>query len=142
MKRLTKPAAAALTLLVVAAALGRPGVASAQERGPALRAGTYFARWHNDKVKFIVDRVDRDGRFSGRAEFTPGSNFPGVRFGFTGRVARDDSIVVRRQWSGGEQVARAGTPSSDGWNLVWRGDVQGTGLTQAFPFELFVPLPW
>ena len=117
---------ALLILLALTAVFS--SLAAARQPAPPLRPGAYYGHWANDNVRFTIDRMDPQGRFSGHAAFAYQSNFPGYRFDFTGRLAPDGSLMILREWNGGFQVASAGPPQPDGRFLVWQGALRGTGL--------------
>jgi len=129
----------ALTLLA-AAVVGESTTVKAQMPGPSLQPGVYDGIWHGDQVRFAINRVAPNGRFSGQVTFDPNSNFPGYRFSFTGRIRSDGSLFVRRL-TGGNQIARTGPPIQDDGQFIWQGDVRGQGLNGPAPFELDAGLP-
>jgi Uma2 family endonuclease len=53
-----------------------PLTAAADDRDEVIRPGVYHGVWHTDKVKIIIEEVDRDGTFSGQLKFDKESRFP------------------------------------------------------------------
>ena len=105
---------AALTVLVV---LTAPAWGDEIEIA-ALKPGEYNGLWHGDKVKFIVEKVSRDGKFSGIIHFDPKGRWGDVKTEFTGKIGLRDSIVIKRPDS--EQEARAGAPKHEGKFWLWK----------------------
>jgi hypothetical protein len=118
--------------VLLAAAL--PGDASA---AGIVRKGVYHGIWHTDKVTFTIEKVGRDGEFSGVMHFDPKSRAPGVVAAFTGKVGPRDSITIHRTEY--PQTAKAGAPKSTGKFYIWSGSVTGKGLDKPYSFELKIP---
>jgi hypothetical protein len=126
-------------LLAAACALTLPGSARAAERNEIISRGVYDGAWHGGKVVFSVERVDRDGCFSGTVHFDARSPWPDAKFDFAGQIGRGGALTVRRVKDGWNQVARTGVPQINGSCWVWKGQVSGDGLAAPAPFELHVP---
>jgi hypothetical protein len=137
--RLRLPSLLAL-LAGAAVLLAQPGTASAHDDPCVVRPGVYDGKWHGDKVKFLVEKVSRDGCFSGIVHFDAASNWPDARFDFVGQVGPRESIIVRRIKDNCAQVGRSSGPCREGGTLVWRGTVSEGNLDRPYPFELRIPL--
>jgi hypothetical protein len=135
--RIKLPLAALALLLTASFAL--TGEAAAAGRNEIISRGVYDGTWHGGKVTFSVERVDRDGCFSGTVHFDPRSPWPDAKFDFTGQIGRGDSLTIRRVKDGWNQVARTGTPRIDARCWVWKGTVTGDGLGAPSPFEIHIP---
>jgi hypothetical protein len=123
--------------LLTAASLALTGRASAQQPSGLITKGVYNGLWHGDKVKFIVEKVSRDGKFSGIIHFDPKGRWGDVKTEFTGKIGVRDSIVIKRPDS--EQEARAGAPKHEGKFWLWKGKTTGKGLEDDPPFEIRIP---
>jgi hypothetical protein len=137
--RLLRPLAALALLVGFAIPFAAPNEAAAAGRNEIISRGVYDGKWHGDKVTFSVEKVERDGCFSGVVHFDAHSNWPDAKFDFTGQIGKGGSLTIRRVKDGCDQVARAGTPRVNGKCWDWAGDVTGDGLDRAYPFELHVP---
>jgi hypothetical protein len=132
-------------LLAIAAALvATPGGSRAGEiENAALRPGDFRGRWHGDKVHFIVEKVHKDGQFSGVVRFDKDSRFPDATFAFTGKLSNDGSITIDRDRKNDPQTSHAKAPKSEGGHLIWEGRTTGEDLDpkQKLLFELHIPIP-
>ena len=137
--RTSRSLAAVALFAALCLALTLPSVASAAGRNEILSRGVYDGKWHSDKVTFSVEKVDRDGCFSGTVHFDAHSRWPDYKFDFTGQIGRGGSLIIRRVKDNCNQVAKPGAPRIDGKCWVWTGDVSGDGLDHCLPFELHVP---
>jgi hypothetical protein len=124
--------------------LALPRVASADERDHAvIRKGVFEGVWHTDPVTIIIEKVNRDGTFTGEIHFDPAGRWGDVRAGFTARLGSDDSLTMSRDdcvpdgSNVSDQIARTGRPERRGRALVWRGEVTTPDFTS--PFELRIP---
>ncbi len=115
-----------------------PLTAAADDRDEVIRPGVYHGVWHTDKVKIIIEEVDRDGTFSGQLKFDKESRFPDFRCDFTGKIGKDESITITR--SDCAQTAETKHPKREGRTLIWKGEVSGEYLDQPYSFELCIPL--
>src|SRR5262245_20607105 len=102
------------------------GSAQAAGRNQLISKGVYDGLWHGDKVTFIVENVERDGKFSGIIHFDPNGRWGDVKSNFTGEVCRGDEIVIDRPDC--DQHSRAGAPRRAGRRLVWKGTTSGGNL--------------
>jgi hypothetical protein len=129
----------ALALLAVPAALlALPGRGRAADI--ELKPGEYPGCWHDDKVHFIIEKVEKDGVFSGKARFDKNSNFPDAVAPFTGKLDKDGSITINREDC--KQTSHAKAPKKTKDHLVWEGKTSGDNLPKGTKliFELHVPL--
>jgi hypothetical protein len=124
--------------LLVAFAYVSPNEAAAAGRNEIISRGVYDGTWHGGKVTFSVEKVDRDGCFTGTVHFDPKSPWPDAKFDFTGQIGRGGSLTIRRVKDGWNQVVRTGVPQIDGKCWVWKGDVTGDGLDAPLPFDLHI----
>jgi hypothetical protein len=131
---------AALTVSVVLAALGAfSGVSRGDEvETKSLKPGEYDGLWHTDKVKFIFEKVHKDGTFSGVVRFDKDSRYPNATFVFTGKLEKDGSIAINRDPNNAAQTSEAKKPKEEKGHLIWEGTT--TGKDFKAPFELRVPL--
>src|ERR1700679_1985415 len=81
--------------LLTAAAFALTGTAAAQPN-VIITKGVYDGLWHGDKVKFIVEKVTRDGKFSGVIHFDPNGRSGDVKAEFNGEIGYREAIVIRR----------------------------------------------
>ena len=133
---------AALTVSVVLAALGAlSGVSRGGEvETKSLKPAEYDGLWHGDKVKYILEKVHKDGTFSGVARFAKDSRWPDQTMAFTGKLSDDGSITINRKDE--PQTSEAKKPKTEKGRLVWEGRTTGKDLDpkEKLPFELRVPL--
>jgi hypothetical protein len=127
----------ALVVLTTAGFTLNGGTASAAEPAGLVTKGIYDGLWHGDKVKFIVEKVSPDGKFSGVIHFDPKGRWPDTKSGFTGQLGPRDSIIIRRPDSTQESTARG--PKREGKFWIWTGQTTGKGLDKGFPFEMQIP---
>src|SRR5437588_472760 len=125
-----RPTSAFVSFLAsVAAVCGfLPGVSRAGEIEDAVRPGEYHGIWHTDKVKFLFEKVGRDGHFTGVVRFDKDSRFPNATFVFNGKVEPGGAIVIHRDPANDPQMARAGTPRREGGFYVWKGVTTGADI--------------
>jgi hypothetical protein len=140
---------AALTVSVVLAALGAlSGVSRGGEvETKSLKPGEYDGLWHSDRVKFIFEKVHKDGTFSGVVRFPKESRYPDATFVFSGKLSDDGSITINRDPKDDSsiknpQTSEAKKPKEAKGHLVWEGRTTGKDLDpkEKLPFELRVPL--
>jgi hypothetical protein len=118
-----------------------PGLASANERDLAgLRTGIFHGIWHTDKVQIIIEKVHRDGTFTGQVHFERDSRFPDYRFEFSAKLSGNNSLTMTRLTENCNQVAQTTEPRREGRAMVWHGGVTGPGLGDPEDFELRIPL--
>ena len=86
-----------LAVLAALAVLTAPGWADEVETA-ALQPGEYNGLWHGDKVKFIFEKVRKDGTFSGVVRFPKESRFPNATFVFSGKLANDGTRKFLQQF--------------------------------------------
>jgi hypothetical protein len=129
---------------VLLACLALPDLAPAGEReGPRIRKGVYEGVWHTDPVTIIIERVNRDGTFTGEIHFDPEGRWGDVRAPFHARLGEDDELTMSRDdctppgSDVSDQIARTGRPHLRGRTWVWRGEVHGPDFTSSF--ELRIP---
>lgn len=129
---------AVLTVLTVLSASGRGD----DVETATLKPGEYNGLWHGDKVKFIFEKVHKDGVFSGVVRFPEKSRFPNATFVFSGKLANDGSITIDRDPKNDPQTSHAKKPKEVKGHLVWEGKTTGADLDpkEKFPFELRIPL--
>ncbi len=131
-------------LAVAAALIALPGVSRAGEiETAALKPGDYRGRWHGDAVHFIIEKVNKEGVFSGVLRFDKGGRFADKTFVFTGKLANDGAITIDRDPKDNAQTSRAKAPKNEKGHLVWEGHTTGADLDAKvkFVFELHIPLP-
>jgi hypothetical protein len=132
---------------VVSAPLLRPAFADDRDeraehefRADMVVPGIYPGRWHSDSVRFIIEKVTAEGRFSGVVHFDKSSRFPDALFTFTGEISPHGTIHIDRDPNNDPQVSKAGEPRREGDKLVWVGETTGPDLDMPYPFELRIPL--
>jgi hypothetical protein len=128
----------ALALLITTACV-LPNAAEAANRNEIISRGVYDGVWHGGKVTFSIEKVNRDGCFSGIVHFDLSSPWPDAKFDFTGQIGRGDSLTIRRVKDGWNQVAVTGSPRIESRCWVWKGNVTGDGLDTPLPFEIHIP---
>jgi hypothetical protein len=122
-------------LLTVAFALS----ASAGGAGAMIKKGSYNGLWHDAKVKFDIEKVSKNGKFSGVIHFDPKGPFPNATAPFTGEIDAKGAIVIHRgdEW---KQDSRAGAPKRGDKFWHWKGETTGKGLEKGgYSFELNIP---
>ena len=128
-----------LALALVITPFALPSATEAAGRNEIISRGVYDGTWHGGKVVYNVEKVDRDGCFSGTVHFDLSSPWPDAKFTFAGQIGRGGSLTIRRVNDGWNQVAQTGIPEISGKCWVWQGSVTGDGLATPLPFELHVP---
>jgi hypothetical protein len=114
-----------------------------KEERPELRKGVYEGVWHTDPVTFIIEKVERDGSFTGEIHFDPKGRWGDVRAPFTAHLGRDDSITMSRDdcfqpgATVSDQIAKTGRPERRGRAMVWKGEVKTPDWSSTF--ELRIP---
>jgi hypothetical protein len=135
---------AALTVSVVLAALGAlSGVSHGGDvETKSLKPGEYDGLWHGNKVKFIFDKVHKDGTFTGVARFAKDTPWPDKPISFTGKLSDDGSIAIQRDKKDDDQLSEAKKPEVKKGHLIWEGETKGPDLDAKtkWPFELRVPV--
>ena len=132
-RRMVVLASVAVTLAFFAL----PGVASAEGEHSVVRPGVYEGLWHGDNVQIIIDKVNRDGTFSGEIHFDPNGRWGDVRSEFTARLGKHDELTMSRPDSA--QISESREPRLDGRMLVWKGTTLLQDNTR-HPFELRIPV--
>jgi hypothetical protein len=123
----------AVGLLTVAFALS----GSAGRPGGMIKKGSWNGLWHSDQVKFDIEKVSKDGKFSGVIHFDPKGRWGDVRSTFTGEISPNGAIVIRRPDS--QQESRAGAPKRGKRDWQWTGETTGKGLDKGYPFQMEIP---
>jgi hypothetical protein len=106
--------------------------------GGMIKKGNYNGLWHGDKVKFLVEKVSKKGKFSGVIHFDPKGPWANTTSVFTGEIGPKGEIVIQRPDS--QQVSRAGAPKRGDKNWQWTGETTGKGLEKGgYRFDLQIP---
>jgi hypothetical protein len=105
-----------------------------------IRTGEFRGLWARHPAVFSIELVHDNGTFDGVAVHADGP-FKGIKFGFHGKIEKDQSITITRHVAGEKQTARAAAPRLDKGNLVWSAETTGFGVPKegSWPFVLVIP---
>jgi hypothetical protein len=114
-------------------------VPHAHAEPPSVKKGTYNGMWQGGKMKFTIEKVSDAGKFSGVVHFDKESEWPNLKFDFTGEIGPENALTIHRVNDEWDQVVTVKVPSGKGKERAWKGTITGKGTEEKKKFELHMP---